>query len=385
MRNRMVRLGSGAAATGAGGIAERVSYPLLLLLGATDAAGYSVIAPVIPDIARASHVGGGITGILVACFGFGQFVGLALGSVTMGRRSTVATLGGALALVMLGDVGFIAGGGLLVYFPARILQGVGAGGLWLGVTIGVVERFPDRGLPRLLGILTAYSVGGILGPALGSLGGIAGPFAAHLVIVMACAAGLGQLGPPRAKVAGDRRAGLRELRSGPFLIASTAVLAVATDLATLEGPLPVHLAVRLSQAQIGSLYAVAAVLLGASAMATSLLSQRKSIAFGVLIASAGIGLLGLTDREAPWIGALALAGVGLGLAEGGALGLLVGSVAEEAIILVTALWSTFWAAGYLFGSSLSGAAVASLGYAAAGVVPTAMAVLALLALARRRP
>lgn len=374
---------SGASAAVGSRIQQRLSYPLLLLLGATDAAGYSVIAPVIPDIARANHVGGGVTGILVACFGFGQFLGLGLGSVTMGRRSTIATLGAALALALIGDLGFIAGGGLIVYFPARVLQGVGAGGLWLGVTIGVVERFPDRGLPRLLGILTAYSLGGIVGPALGSVGGIRGPFAAHLVIVIACLAGLGQLGPPRAPVAGDRRAGLRELRGRPFVIASTAVLAVATDLATLEGPLPVHLAVRLTQAQIGLLYAIAAVLLGASAMTTSRLSQRKSIAAGVVIASAGIGILGLVDREGLWIGALALTGVGLGLAEGGALGLLVGSVPEDAIILVTAIWSTFWAGGYLFGSSLSGAAVASLGYGAAGLVPSAMGVLALLAVARR--
>jgi MFS family permease len=363
---------------------RRRVYPILLLLGAVDASGYSVIAPVIPTIARQARVGGGITGALVACFGFGQLVGLVLGGVVLQRRSTAATLGLSLALVVLGDVAFLAGGGLAVYFPARALQGVGAGGLWLGVTIGVIERFPDRGLPRLLGILTAYSIGGVAGPVLGTLGGIRGPFLAHLILVVVCIATVGQLGAPHVRVAADRRTGLREVRSGPFLVASLGVLAVATDLATLDGPLPVYLAVKLSQAQIGLLYAVAAVMLGISAMTTSRLPQRRCIGAGVLISCVGLTALGLSHHVLLWIAAVVVTGLGLGLAEGGSLGLLIGSSDEQGIILVTALWSQFWACGYLFGSALAGGAVTEFGYAASGLVPAAVTVLALLALVKTR-
>ncbi|HWF73921.1 MAG TPA: MFS transporter [Solirubrobacteraceae bacterium] len=361
----------------------RRAYLVLLLLAAVDASGYSVIAPVIPAIARATHVGGGVTGALVACFGFGQLVGLVLGGLFLGRRSTAALLGVSLGLVMVGDIGFIAGHGLAVYFPTRVLQGIGASGLWLGVTIGVVERFPDRGLPRLMGILTAYSVGGVVGPVLGAVGGIRGPFIAHFLLLALCLAWVGQLGAPRVRVAADRRAGLRDIRSGPFLIASMGVLTVATDLATLEGPLPVHLAVKLTQAQIGFLYTGAALTLGISAMASARLPQRGCIAAGVVIAGAGVTLLGVSGDLGLWIGAVAVTGLGLGLAEGGSLGLLVGSSDGEGIILVTALWSQFWAGGYLFGSALSGVAVARLGFGAAGVVPMVIAILTLALLVSR--
>src|SRR3989337_891390 len=57
---------------------ESIAYPVLMVLGALDAAGYSVIAPVTPAIARATGAGPALIGALVASFPVGIMVGFLL-------------------------------------------------------------------------------------------------------------------------------------------------------------------------------------------------------------------------------------------------------------------------------------------------------------------
>jgi MFS family permease len=130
-----------------------LAYLVLLGLGALDAAGYSIIAPVVPEIEEVTGAGPAILGALVACFAVGQMLGYPLGGRGIERRHAVWVLAGSLALVVLGDLGFVVGEGLGVWFPARLVQGIGAGGLWMGVSFAVIERFPGQEFPRLTGVL----------------------------------------------------------------------------------------------------------------------------------------------------------------------------------------------------------------------------------------
>ncbi len=137
----------------------------LLGLAALDAAGYSVIAPVVPAIARTTGSGPALVGALVTSFAVGQLVGYPLAGRWVKRRHAAVVLAAALVLMAIGDLGFILSDSLPVYFGSRFLQGIGAGGLWMGITFGVLERYPDDAYARLSSILAAYSVGGIAGPA----------------------------------------------------------------------------------------------------------------------------------------------------------------------------------------------------------------------------
>jgi hypothetical protein len=47
---------------------ERLAYPVLLLLGVTDAAGYSMIGPVLPVLQRATGASVTTVSMLAACF-----------------------------------------------------------------------------------------------------------------------------------------------------------------------------------------------------------------------------------------------------------------------------------------------------------------------------
>ncbi len=360
-----------------------MAYLALLALGALDAAGYSVIAPVAPAIGARTGAGPGLVGALVACFGLGQFAGYPLAGRVVQRRHASAVLAAALALMALGDLGFVIGGSLPVFFPARFLQGVGAGGLWIGVTFGILERFPGEEYRRLTGLLGAYSVGAIAGPGLGAVGGIRGPFLLHLGLVAAGGVVVARLGAPRERPAfGSDRAALR---TPGFRLASAGILLVSLAFGTLDGPLPLHFAERLSQAEIGALYVCASLVVGAAAAVGGKLEPRRILAAGTVAIVAGVALAGAASSILLWAVALGLAAVGLGVGEAGALGVLLAETGPARIVLAMVLWSQVWAIGYLAGPAVAGGVVEALGFSAVGLVPVAAAlvVVGTLGLGRR--
>jgi MFS family permease len=355
----------------------RSTYLILLGVAALDAAGYSIIAPVVPAIADDTGAGPGVIGALVATFAVGQLLGFPLAGRGVQRRHASSVLGAALVLMVVGDLGFVLGDGLGVYFPARLLQGIGAGGLWMGVTFAVLERFPGEELRRLSGVLAAYSVGGIAGPAMGAAGGIRGPFLVHLAAVVLAAVAIAAVGAPRerAEFGSDRAA----LRTAGFWLASAGILMVALGYGALDGPLPLHFDQLLGQGEIAALYVVGALVLGASAAAAGRRAPRPMLATAAVVLTLGIALAGMTDTVPWWVASMALASVGLGIGETGALGILLETVGPARIVLAMVVWSQVWAVGYLAGPAAAGAIAESLGFAAIGIVPLTAALIVLAA------
>jgi MFS family permease len=361
-------------------------YPALLALGALDAAGYSIIAPVVPAIASETGAGPGVMGALVATFAVGMAAGFVLGGQGVQRRQASFVLGGSIVLMAAGCLGFILGSDLAVYFVSRLLMGIGSGGLWIGVTFATLERFPGEEYRRLAGVLAAYSVGGIAGAGLGAAGGIRGPFLLYLGLVACAAVVVRLLGKPRerATFTSDRAA----LRSPSFWLASAGILLVALALGTLEGPLPLHFSSLLSQREISALYVAVALVIGVSAAVAGRLAPRPTLAVSTVLMVAGIALTGAVDSVALWLAAGAVAGVGFGAGEAGALGILLESVGTDRMVLAMVVWSQLWAVGYLAGPAAGGGVVEALGFEAIGLVPLAAALLVLAAfvpLLRRAP
>jgi MFS family permease len=343
-----------------------LAYLVLLALAALDAAGYSIIAPVVPEIGDQTGAGPGVMGALVAGFAVGQAVGYPLAGRGIQRRHAVGVLLASLALIVIGDLGFVAGGGLPVYFPARLLQGIGAGGLWIGVCFAVLERYPGEEFRRLTGILGMYSVGAIAGPAMAAVGGIRGPFLIHLGAVLVLGAALTSLGAGEPVPVGSDRSALR---SSGFWLASAGILLVALGLGTFDGPLPLHFAEELSQAQISALYVGSAVVAGVAATASGRLPPRLILGAATVLIPLGIALAGLTDTVPVWLVAAGLAGLGVGIGEAGALGVLLDTIGTERIVLAMVVWSQIWAIGYLAGPAAGGGVAQALGFGAIGLVP----------------
>jgi MFS family permease len=354
-----------------------VAYAVLLALAALDSAGYSIIAPVVPQIDAATGAGPGIMGVLVASFAVGQMIGYPLAGRGIQRRHAVTVLAVSLALVLVGDIGFIAGGGLGVYFPARLLQGIGAGGLWIGTAFAVLERYPGEEYRRLSGLTAIYGIGAIAGPAIGGAGGISTPFAIHLVLVAAAGVALLLLGAPknRAHFSSDRRA----LRTRGFWVASAGILLVALTLGTFDGPLPLHFAEHLSQAGIAALYVVSALVGAACAALAGQLAPRPVLWVAAVLMPGAIALGGLSESVPVWIAVAVLAGMGVGAGEAGSLGVLLEAIGVERIVLAMVIWSQVWAIGYLAGPAAGGGVAEALGFGAIGLVPLAASLLVIAA------
>jgi MFS family permease len=189
-----------------------------LALGALDAAGYSVIAPVTPAIARATEARPALIGALVASFPIGVMIGfvMAAHAVKLGRSRAV--LIASLVLVATGSWGFILGDSLGSYLAGRFVMGVGSGGIWIGVTFQTLERWPGCEYLCMSRIFSAYAVGAMLGPVLGAIGGIRAPFIAYLALLIAASALVLVMAEPADKR--RFRSDLEALRHAGFWLAS---------------------------------------------------------------------------------------------------------------------------------------------------------------------
>jgi len=140
-------------------------------------------------------------------------------------------------------------------------MGFGSGGLWIAITFAALERWPGQEYVCMSRIFATYSVGGLLGPSLGALDGIAALFTDYLALTGLGFAAVSLLGEPprRGPFASDRGA----LSSPGFWVASCGILFAVLALGIVEGVLPLHLGRHLSQPEIGALCIVASASAGA--------------------------------------------------------------------------------------------------------------------------
>ena len=228
-------------------------------------------------------------------------------------------------------------------------------------------------------IFAAYSVGGLIGPALGVFGGIHGPFIAYLGPHPAGrgAPGLAARRPkrqPDRSSSADRTA----LRTRGFWLASAAILFAVLALGVLEGVLPLHLAERVTQAEIAALYVGASIVVAVSPRAAAGgVRPRPLVIGGIFLRGRRHLARGRGRRVSLWLLALLLAGLGIGIGNTGSIGMLVEAVPVERIVAAMVVWSQIGIAGYLIGPLLGGAVADGLGFAYLGLVPAVAGILVL--------
>lgn len=125
-------------------------------------------------------------------------------------------------------------------------MGLGSGGLWIGVTFATLAYRPGQEYLCMSRIYAAYSAGALVGPSLAALGGPA-------VCRLRSAAGAGRcrvaaLPRVRSGVFGSDAA---VVRTGRFWVSVMAIMVAVMAAGMLDGVLPLHLSLRLSQADGG--------------------------------------------------------------------------------------------------------------------------------------
>jgi predicted MFS family arabinose efflux permease len=222
-----------------------LSATALVLAMFTEAVGYGMVAPTLPFMARQVGAHEGRIGFLVGVYAaVGLFAAIPLGILAgrFGRRALVVL---GLLCLTAASIGFTLAPTYLWLVVARVLQGLGASGVWVGSLTLAADLSPDETMGRSLSWLTgAWSVGFIVGPAFGGIGTLDTPFHLYaglsaLALVVA-AAGLPAIGRggPRATLAGI----LRIFRMPQVLSSGAATYALAFFYGTLEAFLPLLLA-----------------------------------------------------------------------------------------------------------------------------------------------
>jgi MFS family permease len=384
------------------------AFTVLLALSVLDAAGYSIIGPVLPTLAAQTGSGPALMGALAGVFPMLMLVGFAIaGSMVRAGRLRFVLLS-SLACSAVGALGFAVGGDNLgMLFVSRAFMGFGSGGLWIGITFATLAYWPGREYMRMSRILAAYSVGALVGPSLGALGefsppvverlqptlaglgwtprltdGVALPFAAYallLVLMMPWVASLSRMSP------GYFRGDARVLASARFWVSATAILMAVLATGMLDGVLPLHFSMHLSQAEIGLAYMVVACYIAVGAAVAGHRSAARMLALGAAAITVGVGVAALTTTVAMWAPALLLIGLGAGAAQTGATGLLLETVPTARIVTAMVVWSQFGIVGYLVAPTAGGVLAERFGYGSLSLIPVTMgAVLLLLAASAHR-
>lgn len=358
----------------------RWPFAALVYLAALDAVGFGVIAPVLTAIEDETGSSALTLGTLVGVFAIGQALGFPLGTMLARRFGTPGALYGAIALLIAGTLAFVLFDGLAVWFPARAVMGLGSGALWIGTVLATVEHFPGNEYRRLTGVMAAYGLGGIAGPAFGALPGTHLPFAAYVVTLAIAPLAVAVMGPAAAPQ--THTPDWSPLRRRGFLLSSASILALAVALGLLDGTIPLHLDELLDQSEIGFLYVAAAIAVSVATLAAGRVDPRRVAVTGPLVCAVGIGVVAASDSLAIWILGLAVAAAGLGMGQAGSMGVFLDAAGDAAIASVLVVWSLIWSGGYVLGPVLGGGWVDAFGFTTLIVVPGVFA-LAVFATARR--
>jgi MFS family permease len=321
-------------------------------------------------------------GALVASFAAGTLVGYFVAGIVVARFGVRAALMLGIGLIVLGSLGFVLGGSLAGYFVGRVTMGLGSGGLWIGLTLAMIARSPGREYVQMSRLLAAYSVGALLGPAFAALGGVRAPFLAYMLLTAASVPLVFMVGDSTAsnRLGSDSRT----LRLPGFWLAGTGILFSILALGVVEGVLPLHFASALSQTQIAGLLVATSLVVGTSAAAAGAWRPRPLLVAALFLAVVGIGLAGGATRLALWLPALGLVGLGIGIGETAAAGVLLAEVGTQRIVTAMVVWSQLGLLGYMAGPLAGGAVAAGLGYGWLVLVPLVAAVPVAVAFSRSR-
>ena len=348
------------------------AFLILLGLGCLDSAGYSVIGPVLPALVAKTHASPVVAGVVVASLPFAMVLGFLPAGAVVRRLGSRKTLLAALAVVGAGSAGFVASDGLVGYAISRFVMGIGSGGLWIGIAFGTLERWPGQEYVRMSRVFAGYSIGALLGPALGSLGGVRKPFVAYLALVVI--AGVLVAWSPSPGHVRTFQADRRELGRPRFWVAAVGITFAYIGIGLIDGALPLHFSQHLSQAEIGGVYAGVAILVGVGAIGAGHTSPRLAMSAGVVLLTVGTEVVGATSNLAAWFPLLAIMGLGIGFSQTGSTGALLDAVPTERIVSAMVVWSQMSVVGYLIAPIAGGAIGQTLGYRALGLVPGATAV-----------
>jgi MFS family permease len=216
---------------------------LVCVLVLVDTVFYSALTPLVPHYARASGLGNGGVGVLVAAYPVGTLVASLPAGALFDRFGARRTLLLAMALMSASTLvfGWSSAAGVLI--GARFIQGVGGACAWTAGLAALSAAVPSAERGRYMGVAFSAAVAGaIVGPVLGAVAAHVGTgpvFSAAAVVAVVMCAFRGLL-PPSAGQQSVRTREILEIARQPGIAHGlwlTALAGIGLGALNVLGPL----------------------------------------------------------------------------------------------------------------------------------------------------
>ena len=253
---------------------------------------------------------------------------------------------------------------------ARFIQGLGATAIWVGSLTVAADLSTSGSMGKSLSIITgSWSLGFVVGPALGGIGTVRTPFVLYaalsglaLVAALFALPETGRLGT-RTTLAGI----LRILKRPPVLASAAATLALSFYYGTVEAFLPLMVsAAGVDRVDIGLLFAVAAMPAVALPRLSGHLADRigdvRLIVVGLLFGAALNASFLLIFGKAPFWVVFFLVGLVEVLVYVPAVALLHRDMERDDRIFATGSHSYAFSTGFFLGPLIGGVLIPFGGY-----------------------
>jgi MFS transporter, DHA1 family, tetracycline resistance protein len=291
---------------------------------AIDLVGFGIVAPLLPLYAKRFGASGFVTGALFASFSLAQMIcAPLLGRLSdrIGRKPVIvmSLFGTALGSLMTG-----LAGSLPLLFIGRIVDG--ASGASVSVAQGAVTDIaPAARRAKLLGMLSAaFGVGFVLGPAIGGLASLGSHrlpfFIAAAIAAINGVVALRRLPETRSIHPTVYATPVRSRRGTLLLLAIIGFLSI-TAFGAFEAMFSRFGAARfrLTEGSVSVVFVGVGIWLvivqgGLVGKVTARIGSRRTLQGGLLLLATGLILLSQTKKWSTLVPALALLGLGQGLA-----------------------------------------------------------------------
>jgi MFS family permease len=322
-------------------------------LAAYDAIGYSVVPPILPALQVRAGATALEASLIFAGFSLGMIAGfIAAGLVIARRGPRAAAISGAM-LHLTADLLFVFGHSVGIYSTARVVQGLGAGFVWMAAVFAVLQIWPERPEPWLGRILTAFAVGSVVGPLEAALGGPVRPFIADATLAVVGLTAAAAFPRGRGRPFGWD---LRMLRSRQLGFAVLMVTLVALVISVLDGSYTLHFSTQLSQTGLALLFTASVAAYGVGALlplaSGSLPIAKATAQVGAVLSAMMLVGIAAFDTVAAWFVLVVLLGAALGATEASVLS-IASNVSERSLITSMVVYSQGFAVGFLIGPPLA--------------------------------
>ena len=329
----------------------------------TDMVGYSIITPSIPLFAKLFNASDTAISFAFAAYpvAFLIFI-LPFGFLVdrVGRNHLIIGLG--MFSLAAACLSLVFAESIAVFSIGRAFQGIGSAASWVAaqpLAAQQIDSSKKKGL-EISSITIAYGLGMILGPLLGSIGGLRTPF--YINFFLAAGVGLVAIIWLKGAEMSERMMEydyLSIIRRPGIIVACLTIMFLYASLGMMEVLFPLYMdSLTYSKASIGMLFLILSIFLVIGQPATGFWMERSGpyvlILTGFCCLAGSLALMVVCNSFRGWVPVFMVFGVFIGALTSASMLLIAQNSRPGEQGAAYGIWNFSFSVGYLWGPALGG-------------------------------